>query len=90
MGDRCGPCEGTGFVNLDQVPESIRAEFESSNDHSVVVHWMAVTNEPHDVKICDCCGDGEEWYGVPGDHDPHDYGRPGGPYEYNGSVPECH
>lgn len=23
----------------------------------------------HDVSVCDCCGDSEEWYGVPGEHD---------------------
>lgn len=90
MGDRCGPCDGTGFVNIDHVPESIRAEFELSDDHEVISAWMLSTTEPHDVKVCDCCGDGEEWYGVPGDHNPADYGQSGGPYGYNGGVPECH
>lgn len=45
----------------------------------------------HDVKVCDCCGDGSEWYGVPGEH----YGADdpigeNGPYRYNGGLCECH
>jgi len=22
----------------------------------------------HEVQVCDCCGDGTEWYGEPGEH----------------------
>ena len=22
----------------------------------------------HDVQVCDCCGDGDGWYGEPGNH----------------------
>ena len=41
-------------------------------------------------QLCDCCGNGKEWYGIPGEHynntDP-----PGksGPYCYNGGLSEC-
>jgi len=24
--------------------------------------------EGHDVQVCDCCGDGDGWYGIPGEH----------------------
>jgi hypothetical protein len=41
--------------------------------------------------VCDCCGDGEGWYGEPGQHytsdDPVGHN---GPYAYNGGLCECH
>ena len=45
----------------------------------------------HDIKICDCCGDGEGWYGIPGEHynDEDPIGNYG-PYAYNGGLCECH
>ena len=55
--------------------------------HALVKRWIEA-EEGHDVTVCDCCGNTEEWYGEPGIHDEHDYGR-GGPYEYNGGYPEC-
>ncbi len=30
----------------------------------------------HDVSVCDCCGDGENWYGEPGQHDLNDKSAP--------------
>lgn len=85
----CNVCEGTGFINLHQISETelnaIQPEF-----HDSVLKWMASNKEPHDVRICDCCGDGEAWHGEPGKH----YGSddpPGsnGPYAYNGGLCEC-
>jgi hypothetical protein len=35
----------------------------------------------HDVQVCDCCGDGEDWYGMPGEHN---YIKGG-----DEPVPEC-
>jgi hypothetical protein len=47
-------------------------------------------NDDHDVTVCDCCGDGEEWYGVHGEHyGPEDPPGPDGPYAYNGGLCEC-
>jgi alpha-glucuronidase len=44
-----------------------------------------------DVQVCDCCGNGEEWYGEPGHHygenDPPGHG---GPYADNGGYCKCH
>ena len=56
-----------------------------------VVAWIETTSVEHDVSVCDCCGDGETWYGTPGEH----YGRgdpPGrdGPYASNGGLCKCH
>lgn len=32
----------------------------------------------HDVSVCDCCGDGTTWHGVPGQHDWDDPNDPNG------------
>jgi len=81
----CTRCDGSGFLNLWQIPGDV-----PSDDHDVVVGWIAAT-KGHDVAVCDCCGDGEGWHGTPGEH----YGSddpPGhnGPYSYNGGFCECH
>lgn len=91
MGVRCNPCDGSGFVNLHQVPDSVLSEFRLGNDAEVILSWMQEQTEAHDVKVCDCCGNGDDsWHGDPGEHDPSDYNRKSGPYEYNGGVPECY
>lgn len=80
----CTRCEGTGFLNIHQLPDSIDAF-----DTDAVLKWIE-ENDNHDVQICDCCGNGEDWYGTPGEHyGPDD--RPGttGPYAYNGGLCEC-
>lgn len=85
----CTRCDGTGFLNLEQVDDDTRAKFVETADHEVILDWInartavqregctcAVTHPPcaycenlHDVSVCDCCGDGEDWYGEPGQHD---------------------
>ena len=79
----CTRCRGTGFLNVEQCPIK-------SSDVQKVLAWMK-SNDGHDVVICDCCGDGEGWYGEPGAH----YGQedpPGkcGPYAGNGGLCKCH
>jgi hypothetical protein len=85
----CGPCETTGFVNLDQVPESVVTAAEASPDFcAAILTWIKET-AGHDVSVCSCCGDGEaEWHDEPGYHNEAQYGKTG-PYEYNGGLPEC-
>ena len=81
----CTRCEGEGFINLEQIPESERSE-----DADVILSWIA-RNEVHDVQVCDCCGDGEGWYGVKGHHYiGGDYQGSQGPYEHNGGLCQCH
>lgn len=44
-----------------------------------------------DAQICDCCGNGEMWHDVPGEH--YNEGDPQGdrgPYASNGGLCECH
>ena len=84
----CTRCECSGFLNLAQVDEETLKRFDETGDHSIILAWIEA-NSDHDVQVCDCCGDGESWHGTPGEHDDRDYGR-GGPYAYNGGLPECH
>ena len=52
--------------------------------------WIKA-NKDHDVQVCDCCGDGEGWYGEPGQHyTREDPPGKGGAYDYNGGLCECH
>ena len=86
----CTRCEGTGFLNLDQIPNKVLEQFDSEGCFEIIEEWIN-ENNGHDAQVCDCCGDGEDWYGTPGEHynneDP-----PGhyGPYAYNGGLCECH
>lgn len=85
MSIQCTRCDGTGFLNIEQVPENV------GRDVGDIENWMKQAPAGHDVMICDCCGDGMNgWYGEPGFH----YGSndlPGhsGPYAYNGGLCEC-
>jgi hypothetical protein len=86
----CTRCQSTGFLNLHQIPDDDLAAIEDDLVAGILA-WIDAQTEPHDVVICDCCGNGDEWYGAPGEH----YGAqdpPGdsGPYAYNGGLCECH
>lgn len=64
----CTRCAGEGFINLHQIPDEDWAAIEKADDfHQAVLAWIAA-NDGHDVSVCDCCGDGENWYGTPGEH----------------------
>ena len=86
MSMTCTRCGGTGFLNDEQIP----SEFIFDNLESILI-WIKKT-DGHDVQVCDCCGDGENWYGVPGEHynTNQDPAGPNGPYTYNGGLCECH
>ena len=52
--------------------------------------WIA-QHKDTDAQVCDCCGNGEEWYGEPGEHyNSYDPAGHNGPYAYNGGLCECH
>ena len=57
----CTKCDGTGFLNYDLLPLTEEAS-------CATVLAMIHTGDAPDVAICDCCGDGTGWYGVPGHH----------------------
>ena len=74
-------------MNIHQLPKSILESW----DINTIQHWIKFNPESHNVQICDCCGNGEVWYGEPGEHfQDGDHGGPNGPYAYNGGLPECY
>jgi hypothetical protein len=84
MSQGCTRCEGCGFLNAHQLPDEVDVA-----DRGAVLRWIR-DNQAHDVVVCDCCGDGEHWYGVPGEHyNDDDPPGNGGPYAYNGGLCEC-
>ena len=89
MSLNCTRCEGTGFLNLFQIKED---NFDPDNYIECVLKWIEdPANQPHDVSVCDCCGNGEEWYGVPGEHyNQEDPAGERGPYARNGGLCGCH
>lgn len=82
----CTRCQNTGFLNIEQVDEKTCALFDEEG-HEVILKWIK-DNENHDVQVCDCCGDGEGWYGEPGVH--YKGEERDGVYDYNGGLCECH
>jgi len=64
----CNPCQGTGFLNIGQVGDETLRQFDTTGDHQIILDWIEANTE-HDVAVCDCCGNGETWYGIPGEHD---------------------
>ena len=81
----CTRCEGSGFLNLEQIDKCI-----DGDNIEAILEWIE-THDEHDVSVCDCCGDCENWFGTPGEHYTSD-DPPGdhGPYAYNGGLCECH
>lgn len=90
----CTHCDGNGFLNLDQVPSDIiskaLAPCCSDWERDIILRWIE-ENDGHDVSVCNCCGNGEDWHGIPGSHySSNDPAGPHGPYAYNGGLCECH
>ncbi len=89
MSTTCTRCGGSGFLNVEQAPDQELRLLDNEGPGALLV-WMQQTDN-HDISICDCCGDGYEWYGIRGEHynneDP-----PGlhGPYASNGGLCKCH
>ena len=88
----CTRCNGTGFLNLHQVPDSVLDQFyvgDGNLNHQVIIDWMTKNPNGNDVSICNCCGNTEQWFGTAGEHNERDFGL-SGPYFYNGGLPECY
>lgn len=91
MSMQCTRCEGSGFLNTEQISEEKLVQFYDSDDfNDAVLDWIK-NNKNHDVSVCDCCGDGEDWYGVAGEHyNSEDPQGKNGPYASNGGLCHCH
>ena len=90
MSITCNHCEGTGFVNLQQIKDTVLTKAENSPNFCEFIQKWIEDHERHDVAVCGCCGNGEGWYGTPGEHyNSEDPGGYRGPYEYNGGLCEC-
>ena len=48
----CTRCDGTGFLNLHQIPDS---ELYYLDSPEAIAEWME-RNQDNDVQVCDCCG----------------------------------
>ena len=76
-------------MNLHQVDDDTLQCFDQTGDHEVILDW--ISRNVSDVQVCDCCGNEEEWYGIPGEHyNAEDPQGMNGPYAYNGGLCECH
>jgi hypothetical protein len=80
----CTRCQGTGFLNWPNIENVPCLEHDEMKQFIGKDGW-------EDFQVCDCCGNGEDWYGDAGRHytnqDP--IGK-NGPYAYNGGLCECH
>ncbi len=86
MSITCTRCEGSGFLNVDQVDLEIFDYFQQAEE---ILAWIK-ENDNHDVQVCDCCGDGGAWHGMQGEHyNCDDPKGEHGPYGYNGGLCEC-
>jgi len=90
MSQTCTRCGNSGFLNLHQIIETDDWEMVALSDRGdqKILDWIDTHNN-HDVQVCDCCGDGKIWYGLPGEHYNHNDPPGDGPYEYNGGLAEC-
>lgn len=89
----CTRCNNTGFLNLEQLYDLGYGLVDMDNLTQVLatIKELDERNKIHDISVCDCCGDGEGWYGTPGEHyNSEDPPGPNGPYAYNGGLCECH
>jgi len=87
----CNSCQSTGFLNVDQAgvadPHDHAAVLDWIDEQAAKrvtldgcsCHVCAPCSYClvlHDVQVCDCCGNGEDWYGEPGYH----YTQPDEPF----------
>lgn len=68
----CTRCDRTGFINLHQIDGVDGDGTADRMDREETLAWISA-HPDYDVSVCDCCGDGENWYGEPGEHQ---YGEP--------------
>jgi hypothetical protein len=75
----CAQCKQFGFLNLPFESRRFRRMLERRHTswdtfHNIVYEWIYPRSP---IEVCDCCGDGEEWYFEPGIHYTTGECRPG-------------
>lgn len=88
----CTRCQGSGFLNLDHLEDRDHALLGASEDwHQALLGWITSKQVSEDIQVCDCCGDGENWYGTPGEHNNYMTPPSGrlGPPDNQEPYPEC-
>jgi hypothetical protein len=106
MGLTCTRCGNSGFLNNDQFPDEVanlsaeeklkwlldlRDERSNRGCSCHINPPCSFCETANDIEVCDCCGDGEGWYGTPGEHyNQEDPRGPQGPYASNGGLCQCH
>jgi hypothetical protein len=83
----CTKCDGFGFWNYQDLPDDMLKALDDGKLETII-DWLK-NNHDCAAAVCDCCGDGEGWYGEPGLHRDCEYGK-NGPYAYNGGLPKCY
>jgi len=88
----CTRCDNSGFLNLHQLEQSKLEELDEIGPEAWLDNYLGlIESDMNDVQVCDCCGDGDGWYGTPGEHyNSYDPRGQDGPYAYNGGLCECH
>ena len=93
MATQCTRCDGSGFLNIEQLYDLGYGlvEMEGASAVLATIKELNDRNKKHDIGVCDCCGDGESWYGTPGEHyNNEDPPGKNGPYAGNGGLCRCH
>lgn len=50
----CTRCEGTGFLNLEQVEDETRKLFDETGDHGIVLDWIYERDSAKERLGCSC------------------------------------
>jgi len=94
MTTTCTRCQNTGFLNLEQLHTIEGGDDVIKQDENAILLFITRLTETrieHDISVCDCCGDGDGWYGVPGEHyNNEDPSGNNGPYASNGGLCRCY
>ena len=69
----CNRCGGSGMLNHNQIVQHWPwLDGDPARALAALEEAGLQLGVDHDVQVCDCCGDGENWHGVPGQHDNDD------------------
>ncbi len=87
----CTRCGGTGVLN-EHLLAALMPEDGTADDIARILQFLhSVEGGQHEVRVCDCCGDGDRWYGTPGEHyGPDDPRGPNWTLRQQWGLRRCH